>query len=100
MSSFNLLKNNYTSPERRKLTNQYFNDYNYFNKNNIKMSIWRQNHLNQSIKEKREKAKQFHLPKMLYSNLFLGAVATEPNKKDFYSGAQRSEDKNEKQKKG
>ena len=85
MSSFNLLKNNYTSPERRKLTNQYFNDYNYFNKNNIKMSIWRQNHLNQSIKEKREKAKQFHLPKMLYSNLFLGAVATEPNKKDFYS---------------
>lgn len=85
MSSFNLLKNNYASPERRKLTNQYFNDYNYFNKNNIKMSIWRQNHLNQSIKEKREKAKQYHLPKMLYSNLFLGAVSTEPNKKDIYS---------------
>ena len=72
MSAMKLFKSNYLIPGERMLSHQYVNEYNYFHKNNVKMSIWRQNKLNEMIKEKREKQKQYHLPKMLYSNVFFG----------------------------
>lgn len=84
MSAMKLFKSNYLIPGERMLSHQYVNEYNYFHKNNVKMSIWRQNKLNEMIKEKREKQKQYHLPKMLYSNVFLGNIA-EHNEKDIFS---------------
>ena len=55
---------------RKILVNHYLNDFNYFNKNNIKMSKIRKENLSNLIKDK--KGKKLNLPKMLYSNLFIG----------------------------
>ena len=67
------IRNRYMrDPERRQIINNYLNDYNYFNKNNIKMSKIRKENMDQQIKIKQKKEKELHLPKMLYSNIFIG----------------------------
>ena len=60
-------------PSKKRFMNNYLNDYNYFNKNNIKMNKIRKENLNEQIKIKHKKETELRLPKMLYSNLFLGS---------------------------
>ena len=63
----------------------YVNDFNQFNKNNIKMSLLRQKHIDSTIKEKKERQSKLHMPKMLYSNVFLDNIETHPmNGNEFY----------------
>ena len=63
----------------------YVNDFNQFNKNNIKMSLLRQKHIDSTIKEKKERQSKLHMPKMLYSNVFLDNIETHPmNCNEFY----------------
>ena len=63
----------------------YVNDYNEFNKNSIKMSLLRQKHIDKTIKEKKERQSKLHMPKMLYSNIFLDNIdGHDTNVKEFY----------------
>ncbi len=60
-------------PSKKRFMNNYLNDYNYFYKNNIKMSKIRKENMEEQIKNKHKKERELRLPKMLYSNLFLGS---------------------------
>ena len=60
----------------------YVNDYNYFNKNNIKMSQIRQRTINDSIKDKQRIRNKLHMPKMLYSNTVIDDIQDEATQKD------------------
>ena len=64
----------------------YVNDFNEFNKNSIKMSLLRQKHIDKTIKEKKERQSKLHMPKMLYSNIFLDNIeeGRDMNVKEFY----------------
>ena len=60
-------------PSKKRFMNNYLNDFNYYNKNNIKMSKIRKENMDEQIKIKHKKETELRLPKMLYSNLFLGS---------------------------
>ena len=60
-------------PSKKTFMNNYLNDFNYYNKNNIKMSKIRKENMDEQIKIKHKKETELRLPKMLYSNLFLGS---------------------------
>ena len=62
----------------------YVNDFNQFNKNSIKMSLIRQKHIDNAIKEKKERQSKLHMPKMLYSNIFLDNIECQPNVTEFF----------------
>jgi len=67
---------------RKKLYNNYLNDYNYFNKNNVKMGKIRKRNLdNQIINKKKQKE---NVPKMLYSNFYLGQSVPNLSIGNFY----------------
>ena len=72
-----------TENKRRILINNYLNDFNYFNKNNIKMSKIRKENLYNLIKEK--KGKKLNLPKMLYSNLYMGLNIPNISKEKYHT---------------
>ena len=72
-----------TENKRKLLINNYLNDFNYFNKNNIKMNKIRKENLNNLLKDKKEK--KLSLPKMLYSNLFLGSSSPNISKENFHT---------------
>ena len=60
----------------------YANDYNYFNKNNIKMSQIRQRTINNNIKDKQRIRNKLHMPKMLYSNTVIDDIQNEATQKE------------------
>ena len=68
--------------QRNASSGLYVNDYNYFNKNNIKMSQIRQRTINNNIKDKQRIRNKLHMPKMLYSNIFIGDIQDEGTQKD------------------
>ena len=54
------------------LNNNYYNHYNYFNRNAIKMNKLKKKDYDEYIKEKKTTMNKYHLPKMLYSNSHFG----------------------------
>ena len=55
------------------LENNYYNHYNYYNKNSIKMNKLKRKDFDEYVKEKQSRNRNLHLPKMLYSNFYIGS---------------------------
>lgn len=89
MSVFTLQKYNIEHYRHRNApSGVYINHFNYFNKNNIKMSQIRQQTLDNTIKEKKALRDKLHMPKILHSHNFTENIpstsTTKPDLSDLY----------------